>query len=130
MYTSPNRFRLIKSFLHAGRGLRSVFVTEGNFRIHLAALVCVVVLGFAFRLSGLEWAAVLLAAAGVLTAETLNTAVEYLADALRPERDPKIGRAKDAASGAVLVAAVAAVVVGAIVFCPKLWQLISTLATP
>ena len=55
--------------------------------------------------------------------EIMNTAIEYLADALHPEHHPEIGKAKDAAAAAVLISSLAASVVGAIVFIPKLWNL-------
>jgi undecaprenol kinase/diacylglycerol kinase (ATP) len=100
--------------------------TEPNFRIQLGILVCVIVAGFVFRVSLLEWLAIVMVAGLVVVAEVLNTALEYLADATHPEVDPGIGRAKDASAGAVLVASGAAVVVGLIIFLPKLWQWIST----
>jgi diacylglycerol kinase len=65
-----------------------------------------------------------LACAAVWTAEALNTAFEYLADATTKEFDPLIGRAKDVAAGAVLITAIAAVIVGALVFTPYIVVLI------
>lgn len=113
-------------FRDAGRGLASVVRTEPNFRIHLGILVVVIIAGFVFRISLIEWLAVVMVAGLVVVAEVLNTALEYLADATHPEVDPGIGRAKDASAGAVLVASGAAVVVGLLIFLPKLWQWIST----
>ena len=122
MSVSSGRSRLRECFVDAWRGLVSVFRTEWNFRVHLGLLLVVVVTGFLFGLSRLEWCAVLVVAALVFLAETFNTALEYLADAVHPEMDPGIRRAKDASAGAVLVAAVAAAAVGAIVFLPKIWE--------
>lgn len=116
--------RLVRSFTDAGDGILSALRTERNFRIHASLLVVVVMLGFVLDLSGTEWVAVILAAGLVVASELVNTALEYLADALHPESDPGVGRAKDAAAGAVLVAALAAAAVGAIVFAPKLWKLL------
>jgi diacylglycerol kinase (ATP) len=59
----------------------------------------------------------------VLSAEAVNTAVEALADKLSPEPDPLIKRAKDVAAGAVLIVAIAALIIGIIIFLPKLWAL-------
>jgi diacylglycerol kinase len=82
-----------------------------------------VALGFFLSLSMGEWIALVLCIALVLVAELLNTAIEYLCDALHPDLHPEIGRAKDVAAGAVLIAALAAMTVGAILFLPKLWDL-------
>ncbi|NLT70217.1 MAG: diacylglycerol kinase family protein [Verrucomicrobiaceae bacterium] len=122
MRTSPGRYRGIQSFVDAGRGVRTVLRTEWNCRIHFAIFALTVAAGFFFRLSGGEWLAILLSAGLVLMAEVFNTAFEYLADAVHPEADPGVGMAKDAAAGGVLIAAVAAALVGAIVFLPKVWM--------
>lgn len=95
-------------------------VTQGNARVHLAATVAVVAGGWFFKVSAGEWIALVLAMTAVWVAEGLNTAIEALADRITKEPDPHIGRAKDLAAGAVLIAAVAAAVVGGLVFLPKL----------
>lgn len=122
MSVSSGRSRLRECFADAWRGLATVFRTEWNFRVHLGVLVVVVVAGFAFGLERWEWCAVLAVAALVLVTEAFNTALEYFADTVHPEVDPGIRKTKDAGAGAVLVAAVAAAVVGAIVFLPKIWE--------
>ena len=124
MRERAHRYRGMQSFVDAGRGFASVLRTEWNFRIHVMVAVLVLVAGFAFGISAGEWIAVVLSAALVLLAEVLNTAIEYLADAVHPEADLGVGMAKDAAAGGVLIAAVAAAVVGAIVFVPKAWDLL------
>lgn len=89
------------------------------------AAVLAVVIGFVLGLSAGEWVAVVLAIGIVMATEVVNTAIEYLADAVHPEMDPGIRRAKDAAAGGVLIASVAAAAVGAIVYLPKLWEWVS-----
>ncbi len=116
----------MQSFVDAGRGFVAVLRTEWNFRIHAVVALLVAAAGFAFRISAGEWAAVLLSVALVFVAEVFNTALEYLADAVHPEADRGVGMAKDAAAGGVLIAAVAAAVVGAIVFLPKAWAWLTT----
>ncbi|MEM6280326.1 MAG: diacylglycerol kinase family protein [Verrucomicrobiota bacterium] len=111
-------------FSDAIRGLVSVFRSERNFRIHVGAALVVVVAGFLFQVSVGDWFALVFSIGFVLTAEVLNTAIEYLADAIHPEMDPGIRMTKDAAAGGVLVASVAAAVVGAIVFLPEIWELL------
>lgn len=122
MRVSSSHYRGIQSFVDAGRGVRTVLRTEWNFRIHFAIFVLVVALGFLFQISGGEWLAVILSGGLVFMAEVFNTSLEYLADAVHPEADLGIGMAKDAAAGGVLIAAVAAALVGAIVFLPKAWM--------
>ncbi|NRB73289.1 MAG: diacylglycerol kinase family protein [Verrucomicrobiales bacterium] len=101
--------------------------TEWNFRIHLGMFFLAVLLGWFFKISAVEWLAVIICSALVIVAEVLNTSLEYLADAVHPEMDRGVGRAKDAAAAGVMIAAVAASVVGAIVFLPRTWEWLTTL---
>jgi len=86
----------------------------------LVVTASVVAAGLFFQLSRGEWCWIVLAIAIVWTAEALNTAFEFLADAASPNFHPVVKEAKDVAAGAVLVTAVAAVVIGAIVFLPHM----------
>jgi diacylglycerol kinase len=112
--------RLIKSFGYAISGIAYAAKTQLNFKIHLAALIIVGLAGWYFHLSASEWLCVILAAGLVLVAELLNTAIEILVDLVSPGFNAQAGKVKDVAAGAVLVAACIAVVVGAIIFIPKL----------
>jgi len=78
-----------------------------------------------FRVSSADWCWIILAISIVWTAEALNTAFEFLADAASPEFHPLVRDAKDVAAGAVLVTAVAAVIIGAIIFWPYIQKLFS-----
>ena len=89
-----------------------------NAWVHAAATIAVIVLGVVLQLSRLEWCWIVLAIAIVWTAEALNTAFEFLADAASPSFSPIVRDAKDVAAGAVLITAIAAVIIGAIVFWP------------
>ena len=99
--------------------------SEHNAWIHLAATVAVCGLGFALRVTRSEWCWIVLAAGAVWTAEAMNTAFELLADATAPAHHPLVGKAKDAAAGAVLIAALASVLIGSMVFGPRLLALVS-----
>ncbi len=109
-----------RSFRYAGRGLRLVVRGQHNAWIHAAATVVAVGLGIGLGITPLEWCVLLLAIGAVWAAESLNTAIEALADAVAPDPHPKVAAAKDAAAGAVLVCAIAAVGVGGLVFGPRL----------
>ena len=125
MSESSGQTNFVMCFVDALRGIGCVLKSERNFRIHVMAAVLAVVIGFVLGLSAGEWVAVVLAIGIVMATEVVNTATEYLADAVHPEMDPGIRRAKDAAAGGVLIASVAAAAVGAIVYLPKLWEWVS-----
>ncbi|HAI75995.1 MAG TPA: diacylglycerol kinase [Microscillaceae bacterium] len=110
----------IQSFVYAFQGLRVLFLEEHNARIHLVAAAGVVGLGWFCRCSTSEWTALVLAIGLVITAEALNSAIENLADFVSPERNDSIKRVKDLAAAAVLISAIAALVVGLLVFVPKM----------
>lgn len=105
----------LESFRHAGVGIAAVLAGEPNAKIHALATLVVVGLGLLLDVSRSEWCWLVLAIALVWAAECLNTAIESLADATAPERHPLVGRAKDAAAGGVLCAAIGAAVIGLLV---------------
>ena len=116
----------IRSFRYAGRGIGLMLKTQHNAWIHAVATVVVFIAGCLLGISRAEWCLVVLACAAVWTAEALNTAFEHLADSTAPEFHPLVGQAKDVAAGAVLVTAVAAVIVGFLVFGPYVLVLVRT----
>ena len=109
-----------KSFSDAGRGIRLVLASQHNAKIHFTATILVVGAGILFEVTSLEWVILVFAMGLVWSAEAFNTALEFLADAVSPEPHPLIGQAKDIAAGAVLAAALAAAIVGILVFQPYL----------
>jgi len=112
----------IKSFGNAFRGIFYAFKTQPNIWIHSLAIVVVVIAGFIFKLDAMEWGLVVLAIGLVLVSEMINTAIEWLIDLVSPDYSEKAGLIKDVAAGAVLIAAVISVIIGAIVFLPKMIQ--------
>jgi diacylglycerol kinase (ATP) len=118
--TNDPMTKRLKSFLYAIKGLSHALTTQGNFRIHLVAMAAAVILGFYFSISRIEWLFVVVAIGFVLAAELFNTAVEYLVDLVSPEWKEKAGWIKDVAAGAVLIAALVALVIGLIIFLPKI----------
>ena len=109
-----------RSFLHAFRGIGTLLRTEHNAWIHAAATVVVTAAGLLVGLEAVEWGLIVLAIALVFSAEAFNTALEVLADAVHPDPHPLVGRAKDLAAGAVLLAAMGAVVIALLVFVPHI----------
>lgn len=109
----------VKSIQHALRGLFHFLNYEHNARIHLLAAVLVIAFSLYTGLKRWEWICILAVIFLVFIAEMFNTAIEKLSDKLHPERDPLIGRVKDIAAGAVLLASFFAVIVGLMIFLPK-----------
>ena len=101
-------------------GMRVLVGSQRNVWIHVAATIAVVALGLYLGLSAAQWALVTVAVASVWAAEAINTAFELLADAVAPEFNPLIGKAKDVAAGAVLIAAMSAAAIGLLVFVPEI----------
>lgn len=112
----------IRSFGYAFKGIGQFIASQPNAWVHLTATVVVVALGFVFSISQGEWVALILAMGLVWTAEAMNTAIEWLVDLVSPEFNPLAGKVKDVAAGAVLLASIAAALVGIIVLGPYIWQ--------
>lgn len=126
---TKHRFSLMerfRSFVYAGRGLRLLF-HEHNTWIHLTATFCVVVVGLWVSLSFVQWAIAIILLGGVWIAEALNTAIERLCDHVTPEQHPEIGRIKDIAAAAVLMAAITAVAAGLCIFVPAIIEKVAQL---
>ena len=115
----------IRSFRHAIAGILRMIRCQHNAWIHLAATALVLAAGFLFQVSAADWCWIILAISTVWTAEALNTAFEFLADAASPEFHPLVRDAKDVAAGAVFVTALAAAVIGGILFWPYVARLFS-----
>jgi undecaprenol kinase len=103
----------IKRMGFALQGLRLALQREISLRTHLSVAAAVLLVLLFMRPAALWWAILALAVGLVLVTELLNSALETLIDRLHPEAHPEIGAAKDMAAGAVLVASVIAIVVGA-----------------
>lgn len=112
----------IRSFRYAIDGLLWLFRNEGNAKVHMVATVLVVAAGFIFKVSAMEWVAILLCIGVVISAEGINTAVEKLCDKVSPEKDNLIKIAKDVSAGAVLILAIISVIIAILIFIPKFSQ--------
>lgn len=118
----PEKFSLrnrIKSFRYAIAGILKFVRQEHNARIHAVATVAVIIAGIVFHVSYSEAAILAVVTGGVWITEMLNTCMERMADVVHPAAHPTIKFIKDLAAGAVLVAAITAVVVALFIFIPK-----------
>ena len=112
--------------MNALRGVAMVFCSQPNAWIMIVAAVVVVSAGIAFHVSGVEWCFLCAAIFLVVIAEMFNTALEALTDLVTAERHPLARKAKDAAAGAVLLAAAFALIVAFVVFGPRILGLLGT----
>jgi diacylglycerol kinase len=113
----------IQSFKYAFNGLRILLCEEHNSWIHLFITVCVAAAGFVFKISVSEWIAVTLCIGMVFALELVNTAIENMADFVSKEYHESIKKVKDLTAAAVFVAAIAAAIIGLIIFVPKIIEL-------
>ncbi|MDB5142077.1 MAG: diacylglycerol kinase family protein [Mucilaginibacter sp.] len=116
--------KFIRGFGYALNGIWQAAATQLNFRVHLVAAIIVVYAGYALHISKDEWLWIILCIAMVLVAELFNTAIEFLVDLVSPEYNKKAGLVKDMSAGAVLITAICALVIGLLIFVPKLLVLI------
>ncbi len=114
----------VRSFGYAFEGIRTLLRDEHNSRIHLAAMIVAIMLGFALDISATEWCIVALCCGGVLMAEAMNSAIEAIADLVSPEYHPLIKKAKDVGAAGVLMMAIAAATAGLIIFLPQVVRLL------
>lgn len=109
----------IQSFSHAFNGIKVLLVEEHNVWIHLIAMCIVVVFAFVFKISLTEWVALIFAIGFVLVTEVVNSAIENLADFVSADKHELIKKVKDISAAAVLMSAIAALIVGLLIFIPK-----------
>ena len=113
----------IKSIGYAFKGAILLLKTEASIKIQSFIAILVTAAGFYFEISSIEWIAQILAIGIIMSIEGINTAIESIADFIHPEHNPKIGFIKDIAAGAVFIAAISAIVVGLIIYIPKIFNL-------
>ena len=109
-----------KSFNWATGGVIYSFTKGTHLKIETAAAIIAIILGFIYSISSSEWLVLVLIISAILSAETMNTAVEEACDVLHPEHHPGARLAKHCAAGAVLILSIAALVIGAVIFVPKI----------
>jgi diacylglycerol kinase (ATP) len=111
----------VRSFRFALEGIAAFFQSEHNAWLHFMATIAVLTLASLVGVTKTEWLALVFAIAFVWVAEIFNTCIERMMDFISNQRLKEIKLIKDLAAGAVLVAAITALAVGAIVFIPKLF---------
>lgn len=125
MSSMINGRKVLRSFRFAGQGIVDLFRYENNAKVHLLIAGLVVAAGLWLRLSRIEWALILTQIGLVWAAEAINTAIEKLCDFVSPGLHPQIKAIKDMSSGAVLILALGAVVIGVVILGGKAMEVFS-----
>ena len=108
-----------KSLGFAVKGAYKLITTEHSVMVQSSIALLMIIAGFYFEIDRVEWILQILAFGLVLSIEGMNTAVEKIADFIHPEFHDRIGFIKDIAAGAVFFAAIAAIIVGLLIYVPK-----------
>ena len=112
-------------FNNAFRGFKWFAQSQWNFKIHILATILAFASALILKISLIEWVVIILSIALVWVSELLNTAIEFTLDKLHPAHDKLIGKAKDVAAAAVLMASFTALIVGALIFIPRILSTIT-----
>lgn len=111
----------LKSISFAVRGAIKLITTEDSIKVQFSIAILMTIAGFYFSISAIEWLFQILSIGLVMSIEGLNTAVEKIADFIHPEYHERIGFIKDISAGAVFFAAITAIIIGLIIYVPKIF---------
>lgn len=119
--------RLKKSFGYAFKGIDDVISSEPNMKIHVSVAILVVITAFLLKISMIEWIILVLLIGLVLAAEVINTTIENLVDMYTKDYNERAKVVKDTAAGTVLILAITAVIIGLMIFIPKIILVLESL---
>lgn len=111
--------------VHAYNGIKLAFKTERNIKIQIAIYTLALLLAFFLKLSLTEIIFIILISTLVLTLELINTVLEYFSDLIKPQENEQVKTVKDIAAGAVMVASIAAIIIGLLIYLPPIITLFS-----
>lgn len=110
----------LKSINYALKGAIKLITTEHSVMVQFSLGIIMVIAGIFFQITATEWLFQTLAIGMVMSVEGLNTAIEKIADFIHPDYHERIGFIKDIAAGAVFFAAITAIIIGLIIYMPKI----------
>lgn len=116
-FKNPTFFNAMKNAI---RGCSLAIKNERNIKIQIVAAIIATIMGFMFRISSVEWLVLVLTIFFVIVTECLNTAIEKTVDMITNKYSESAKNVKDISAGAVLFSAIASVIVGLIIFLPKI----------
>ena len=110
----------LKSVGYAFKGAYHLISKEASVKVQFAICIIMTIAGFYFKLSTTEWMIQILVIALIMAIEGLNTAIEEMANFIHPDYHKKIGLIKDISAGAVFIFAIVAIIIGLIIYLPKI----------
>lgn len=113
--------KLLKSFKYAFEGIFTGIKEEQNMKVHIVIMILVIIFGIMLKISTIEWIICIVLFGLVISMELVNTAIENTVDLITEEKNPKAKISKDVAAGAVLVSAISSLIIGLIIFIPKIF---------
>ena len=113
--------KFIKRYYYAFQEIISKLKQEKNMKVHIIIMIIVIICGIIFKISKIEWIICIILFALVISLELVNTSIEKTVDLITQEKNEIAKIAKDVAAGAVLVAAIAAAIIGLMIFVPKIF---------
>lgn len=116
--------KFINGFKYAFEGIWAGLKSERNLKIHFIAMILVIIFGFIFKISKIEWMICIILFGIVIAGELFNTAIETVVDMVSPEKNDKAKKAKDVSAGAVLILAISSAIIGLIIFIPKIFNIL------
>ncbi|WP_442595009.1 diacylglycerol kinase family protein [Neobacillus sp. D3-1R] len=117
------KYRMSQTFKFAIEGMITCVIQERNFRIHIFISILVIAAAILLSISKTEWILILIAIGGMMVLEMMNSAIERVVDLVTNEYHPLAKQAKDIAAGAVLIYALLSVIIGIMIFGPKIYIL-------
>lgn len=112
--------KIINSFKYAIQGVITSFKKEKNMKIHFFIMISVIILCFILKISKTEWITCIILFGIVIAGEMFNTAIETTVNIAMPYKNPKAKIAKDVSAGGVLILAITSIVIGSMIFIPKI----------
>ncbi len=113
--------KFLLSFKYAIDGIITTIIEERNIKIHLLAIIVVIIMGLAYKISSIEWIICIILFGLVIATEMLNTAIENAVDLVTDEKNIFAKKAKDAAAGSVLISSIVSAIIAGIIWIPKIF---------
>ena len=113
---------ILYSFKYAFTGIISSIKKERNMKIHISIMTIVMLLGIILRIQKIEWIICIILFGLVISLEMINTSIEIVVDMVMPNKNENAKNAKDISAGAVLIVAITSLIIGLIIFIPKIYN--------
>ena len=118
---------ILYSFKYAFTGIISSIKKERNMKIHISIMTILMLLGIILKIQKIEWIICIILFGLVISLEMINTSIEIVVDMVMPNKNENAKNAKDISAGAVLIVAITSLIIGLIIFIPKIYNFLLTI---